>query len=288
MSQFTDTLELPASQYTLIDSGEGEKLERLGPRTIARPSSLCIWRRKRPEAWREADARFIPGEGWKFQGARFEEWRADLGEIGMLLRLQSNGQVGVFPEHFSYLNILSAAAGNATEKPAALNLFAFTGLATVHLAKSGWSVCHVDLSKRALEWAAQNLALNGLQGDSSNVRLIAEDALKFLERELRRQNRYDLVIADPPSFSRVTKQQTWELEQVASELISACLSLLRPGGTFVCTSHHAALSGEVMANLVFDQVPADRISITSAVLGIAEADSPRRLPSGHLMTAKLI
>src|SRR5262245_2222114 len=98
----TSSSGLPPESYALLDSGGGEKLERFGDITIARPSSLSCWRRKRPEAWEGAHARFDPDRGWSFGGRRFEEWRMELGPLALILRLQSNGQIGFFPEHYSY------------------------------------------------------------------------------------------------------------------------------------------------------------------------------------------
>lgn len=272
------------SDYALLDSGQGEKLERFGDKVLARPSSLAIWKKRRESrVWDSAHARFLPSSGWKFRGHPFNAWILGLGEIQLELRLQNNGQVGIFPDHATYLEDLLAQVRRLRKSGElrVLNLFAYTGMATAILASRGAAVCHVDLSKQALSWAARNVELN--QGAATPaVRLICEDALEFVRRELRRKSSYDIVIADPPSFGRITKRKSWKFEDIAQSLIDSCLGLLRPAqGAFFLTCHHSALGPEVLANLLSDAAPKGA-EISARSLFIAEKDTPRQLPAGHL------
>ena len=271
--------------YELLDSGEGHKLERFGARIIARPSSLCIWK-KLTDRWREAHCVYAPGEGWRFSGQRFDEWEMQVGQgLSMRLRLQRNGQLGVFPEHAGYLpQLLSASAGLRGHPPRVLNLFAFTGLASLVCMRAGAEVTHVDTSKQALAWAKANFELNGLDG---KARLIAEDAVTFLRREKRRGKVYDVVIADPPNFSRISRSQTWELDRIVIDLIDAVSSVLGPGGVFFITCHQSYGFAETVGNLLYRPGEAAEFQISSEVLALKESASPRRIPAGIMICGRM-
>lgn len=271
------------SDYQLLDSGDGAKLERFGSKVIARPSSICIWARHlSSREWSAADATFIPGKtddsgGWTFRGRTFESWRMSYIDCDLELTLQRNGQVGLFPEHGTYLHLLPEFSGSR-EPPRLLNLFAFTGLASVFFAKRGWHVTHVDLSKKALSWATRNFALNHL--DEKAVRVICDDAIKFLEREVRRGTTYHGIIADPPSFSRTAKGKFWKLEDMLSAVTMNCSKLLVGSkGWLAVTCHHPGVSAEMIANLLRD-LKLQSQSVIPLELSISEADSPRVLPAG--------
>ncbi len=272
--------------YSLVDSGAGHKLERFGSRLISRPSSLALWRKsKSQEIWSKADAHYSPEKGWKFSNRPFESWSFDCSGIQFELRLQKNGQVGVFPDHFSYLDELrSCSAGLRAKQTApirALNLFAYTGLATLALASTGGSVCHIDLSDQVLTWTKRNISLNP-NISSNQVRLIPEDAFKFAEREAKRKSQYDILIADPPSFGRTSKTKSWKLEEVIHPFLKNCLQILNPTQHVLFLScHHAALGPEVLANLIRDYFPKN--SIISRSLGLTEEQTKRVLPAGHLV-----
>ncbi len=275
--------------YELIDSGEGERLERFGDRVLIRPSKFSVWKRRTPAAWQSAHASYQHKGGWRFRGNRFEEWTMECGEYSLVLRLQDNGQVGIFPEHQGYLERLSGAikkhALSKGRSAKVLNLFAYTGMASIVALKAGAEVTHVDLSKKVLEWAQKNFALNG----GLSARMIREDALQFVEREIRREKNYDVVIADPPSFSRISDREEWELEGILGNLISILVKVLDPiSGTLVMTSHHFESGGHVMANLIHDQLPVHRSAeVTTGELTLTESSSPRILPAGFLVWADI-
>lgn len=271
--------------YQLLDSGEGAKLERFGERIVARPSSLCIWKRRLPaSAWKKADATFVPGKdeesgGWRFGGAPFESWKIDYLTCVIELKLLRNGQVGLFPEHASYLSQLeSLGVAPTKEAPRLLNLFAYTGLATVYFAKRGWSVTHVDLSKKALSWAQQNISQNDISEKA--IRLMCDDAIKFIEREVRRGATYEGIIADPPSFSRTAKGKFWKLEDMLHAVVSNCAALMSPHKSwFAISCHHPGISAEMLANLLRD-LGRREANIEPRELSVPEHDSDRVLPAG--------
>lgn len=270
--------------YALLDSGEGARLEQFGERRLIRPSTIAVWRRRLPPAeWAKADATWEPDAGWQYRGESFPEWRLTGSEVTLLLRPQNNGQIGLFPEHASYLGEVAAAVAHAAERlgraPRLLNLFAYTGMASIVAARAGADVTHVDMMKRALDWARANLEVNGLSG----VRLIPEDALAFLDREGRRGNRYDLIIADPPSFSRLNDKRSWQLDEVIVALIGAMWKVLDPAGSLFLTSHQFELGAYTLRNLLIDLDPACAGSVHISALTIPEQHSTRELPCGHLV-----
>jgi 23S rRNA (cytosine1962-C5)-methyltransferase len=279
--------------YTLIDSGKSERLERFGDKILARPSSLAVWKRNHLSLWNDFDATFVHDDGWQFKGNQFEEWGLDVCGVKLVLRLQRNGQIGFFPEHTSYMPDLDAAVlrfkAQGSQAPQLLNLFAFTGMASMVAAKSGAQVTHVDILKPALDWARRNAAENLLP--ETAIRFIPEEALTFLRRELKRGKSYQIIILDPPGFSRVAKNQSWDLEEVLLEMVSLTTKLIAPGGEIYFTSHGAEHGGTMVANLYRDALP--DAEIEARPLQIPEnqpaqgASSIRYLPAGYLVHTRL-
>jgi 23S rRNA (cytosine1962-C5)-methyltransferase len=208
---------LPSDDYALIDSGDGEKLERYGQYLIVRPEGQAIWRRALPEReWAKADAIFTgdtdeEGMGrWRFpKGALGETWPMKHDGIDYLGRFTSFRHVGVFPEQASHWRHMEALIREAKRPVKVLNLFGYTGLASLVAARAGAEVTHVDASKKATGWARENQALAGLE--NKPIRWIVEDAQKFAEREARRGSKYDIVLFDPPQFGRGPKGEVWQL-----------------------------------------------------------------------------
>lgn len=210
------------ADYALLDSGEGRKLERYGPLTIDRPENQAIWRKTLPPAeWSRADAVFTgdtdeEGLGrWRFPREPLgETWPMRFDGLGYLGRFTSFRHVGVFPEQASHWRHM---AGLIERRRAArpglpvkvLNLFGYTGVASLVAARAGAHVTHVDASKKAVGWARENAAVAGLE--AAPIRWIVDDARVFAERELRRENRYDVVLLDPPAYGRGPKGEVWEL-----------------------------------------------------------------------------
>ena len=224
----------PSDDYALIDSGDGEKLEQYGPYRIVRPEGQAIWQRALPEkAWQEVDAVFTgdtdeEGIGrWRFPGTPLgETWPMRHDGIDYLGRFTSFRHVGVFPEQASHWNHMEAMIRQAGRPVRVLNLFGYTGLASLVAARAGAEVTHVDASKKAIGWARENQEVAGLA--DRPIRWICEDAMKFAEREERRGSRYDIVLFDPPAYGRGPKGEVWQLFEDLPTLVELCREILTP------------------------------------------------------------
>ncbi|MGN6469227.1 MAG: RsmD family RNA methyltransferase [Rhizobiaceae bacterium] len=224
----------PNEEYALLDSGGGEKLEQYGPYRIVRPEGQAIWQKALPQReWERADAIFTgntdeEGVGrWRFPKAPLgETWPMRHDGIDYLGRFTSFRHVGVFPEqasHWDHMEGLIRAAGRPVK---VLNLFGYTGLASLVAARAGAEVTHVDASKKAIGWARENQEMARLS--DRPIRWICEDAMKFAEREERRGSRYDIVLLDPPAYGRGPKGEVWQLFDDLPALVDICRSILTP------------------------------------------------------------
>lgn len=218
--------------YALLDSGDGEKLERYGPYRIIRPEGQAIWRRALPERdWASADAVFTgdtdeEGIGrWRFPGPPLgETWPMRHDGMSYLGRFTSFRHVGVFPEQAAHWSHLDRLVRDAGRKVRVLNLFGYTGLASLVAARAGAEVTHIDASKKAIGWARENQERAGL-GDRP-IRWICEDAMLFVEREIRRGSRYDIVLLDPPAYGRGPKGEVWQLFDDLPSMVEGCRAVL--------------------------------------------------------------
>jgi 23S rRNA (cytosine1962-C5)-methyltransferase len=276
--------------YRFLDSGSGERLEQFGDIIIARPSKFAVWERRFPKLWGSAHLRYHHKEGWKKLKPVSEPWSFCAHGATLLLRTQENGQVGVFPEHLSYAAQLEqqiARCAAQSEGPIkVLNLFAYTGFASIVAAKAGAQVTHVDLSKKVLDWARENFTANGI----STIRMIREDAVLFLEKEAKRGNKYHIVILDPPSFSRVSQSDTWNLDEVLHRILTLALDVLHPApAALFATSHHFETGAHVIANLLADAAFSQKraLLVTPTELVLKEAETERCLPAGFLCCGEL-
>ncbi len=279
----------PFEGYTLLDSGEGRKLEQFGSTIIDRPSSLSTWRRRHNRSvWDNAHASYMPPDRWRVDGRPFETWEATIAGVRLELELMSNGQLGIFPEHALYLPKVRAIAerlsGNGARPLKILNLFAYTGLATCYCAAlPNVTVTHVDLAKRAIEWARKNASLNAIP--ENKIRWIVDDALAFMGREHRKGNLYDIIIIDPPSFSRVSKNNSWTLEEKAPDIVELMLNVLNPNaGAVFFTNHSTASTSDVVRNISLDMYNDRGVEISIESLSLQEKDTSRLLPAGSLIT----
>jgi len=225
---------LPGAEYALIDSGDGQKLERYGPYRIVRPEGQAIWRRTLPETeWAKVDAIFTgdtdeEGMGrWRFPRAPLgETWPMRHDGIDYLGRFTSFRHVGVFPEQASHWRHMAGLIEAARRPVKVLNLFGYTGLASLVAARAGAEVTHVDASKKAIGWARENQEMARLA--DRPIRWICEDAMKFAEREERRGNRYDIILLDPPAYGRGPKGEVWQLFDDLPRLVELCRAILTP------------------------------------------------------------
>jgi len=291
----------PWTDYELLDSGDGEKLERFGAITLVRPETQALWSKRRPELWAGAHATFQSNEGkgvWRMNNAQVrpakfsgltcaEGWELSRGPIRFSAKLTSFKHVGVFPEQEpNWVWIKDRVKGfvvNPTSdvgftKPHILNLFGYTGIASIVAAQAGAKVTHVDASKQSLDWAHENAKLTGLPEDA--VRWIPDDALAFAKREARRGVKYDGIILDPPAFGRGPKGEVWHIERDLPALLEVLKELLAetPGAFFLMSGYAAGYSAYAFAQLVegvFGPVEGE-----SGELHIRESGSDRVVPSG--------
>lgn len=265
-------------QYQLLDFGEGRKLERFGGYVVDRPAPAAEgFARASPDLWATADAKFSRDDDGQWERQR--ECTAPLiiehGPVKLRVLLTPFGHVGAFPEHAENWEWI----GQAAPGKKVLNLFAYTGGATLAAAAAGAEVVHVDAAKSTVAWAGRNAELSGLA--ESPIRWIIEDARKFVARELRRGNRYDAVILDPPSYGHAPQGTVWKIDQHLAPLLADCARLTEGRRAFFLLTCHSPGYGpaELAAMLVHAGIAASVRDVDARPLGIVAADG-RVLPSG--------
>jgi 23S rRNA (cytosine1962-C5)-methyltransferase len=251
------------ADYGLLDSGHGRKLERYGRFIVVRPEPQCLWAPSLPtEAWEAADAVFDPTDEedagrWKLKGRPPEAWPLGWGDVVKFNgRFTSFRHLAFFPEQAANWAWLDEAVRSAGGQPRVLNLFGYTGVASLVMAAAGAAVTHVDASKRAVGWARENAELSGL-GDRP-VRWLTEDARKWVQREARRGSLYDGVILDPPKFGRGPDGEVWRLLEDLPELIAGCAEILSPDASFLLLNAYAERFSGLAAASLLGQVLAGR------------------------------
>ncbi len=244
------------ADYELLDSGDGRKLERFGPYRFVRPEPQAIWRPALPaDAWERADAFFRPesteGGQWHMTRPLPPRWALHYRHLRFWVQPTPFRHLGVFPEqasHWEWLMRLIAEAGRPIR---VLNLFGYTGIATLAAAAAGAQVTHVDASKKGIAWARDNQVLSGLS--DAPIRWLLDDAVKFVKREARRTSHYDGFIIDPPPFGRGPKGEIWRLEDDLPTLLMTCRQIFSPQPLFVVlTAYAIKLSALSLYNLLQD------------------------------------
>lgn len=243
--------------YSLLDSGAGEKLERFGDYTLIRPCSQAIWSKDASKAqlWKNAHASFNRKQGLNWQGRDRlpNNWVIQINSVQMKLSTTDFGHIGIFPETIQLWDAIRAKITTANAKRTQplkfLNLFAYSGGATMAAAHAGAHCCHVDASKGMVQWARDNAEINGLS--EHPIRWIVDDVNKFLQREIRRGNRYDGILLDPPSFGRGKSGELYKIEHAMLETIDNVKRVLSDHFAFVyLTSHTPGLTPTVLSNLL--------------------------------------
>lgn len=235
--------------YELLDSGNGQKLERYGEYTLIRPEAEAIWKPNLPaEAWVQAHARFQPssdegGGTWEVRHPLPERWSVRYKGLRCWVQRSTSRHVGLFPEQASQWDWIQERIRSARRPVNVLNLFGYTGLATLAAAQAGAHVTHVDASRKAITWAHENQILSGLQ--DAPIRWIVDDALKFTQREARRGRHYDGLILDPPKFGRGPKGEVWEFYKLLPELLQACRAVLSTEPVFVTLTAYAVKASAI-------------------------------------------
>ncbi|MGE0832883.1 MAG: class I SAM-dependent methyltransferase [Simkaniaceae bacterium] len=261
--------------YALLDSGNLQKLEQFGEYTLIRPAPQAFWKPQKPELWKSADALFERDKPWK---GLPKSWILDYKTLQFKLSPTDFGHLGIFPEHGEQWDWMGRQLAPASE---VLNLFAYSGGATLYLAKQGHRLCHLDASKGMVEWARQNATLNALE--KAPIRWIVDDAIKFLKREVKRKKQYDALLLDPPSFGRGAQGQVFKIEEDLVPLLELCRSVLKPRPAFVLlTCHTPGHTPEVLGNLLKQAFPKNVIEIGEMLIPSQHFS----LPSGTYARAK--
>lgn len=252
------------TDYALLDSGHGRKLERYGPYTVVRPEPQCLWTPRQPaDVWDAADAVFDPTDEedagrWRFKGQPVERWPLSWGEVKFHGRFTAFRHLAFFPEqaaNWAWLDekVRAAVAEGGDAPPRVLNLFGYTGVASLVMAAAGAAVTHVDASKKAVAWARENAELSGLS--DRPVRWIVEDAKKYVAREVRRGSTYEGIILDPPKYGRGPDGQVWRLFEDLPELAGLCAQLLSENARFLVLNAYAErISGAALAGLLAEKL----------------------------------
>ena len=264
--------------YELLDTGNGEKLERWGSFVLRRPDPQVIWPiASETGRWKTADGHYhrssSGGGEWEFRTKMPDRWSISYGELKFHIKPTSFKHTGLFPEQAVNWTWMMDKIRNAGRPINVLNLFAYTGGATVAAAAAGAEVCHVDASKGMVQWAKENAELSGLA--SAPVRYITDDVFKFVQREERRGKRYDAIIMDPPSYGRGPNGEMWKLEQNLFPFLEFCTTILSENPLFVLVnSYTTGLSPTVLHNML--QMTVSRKSRAASTAGKSEFRSPRR------------
>ena len=271
------------TDYELLDSGNGLKLERFGRVILSRPAALAIWQPQKPALWKTATAEFDRKGGlvWRGREKLPESWAVNLRGIKLKLSTTDFGHLGVFPETFDIWDRIEGAINtrkkNAAAAPQFLNLFAYSGGATLMAAKAGAACCHLDASKGMVEWARENAALNGLT--DAPIRWIVDDVHKFLEREVRRGRVYDAVLLDPPSFGHGARGELYKIERDLPKTLDLIKPLLSSNPLFLMlTCHTPGFSPAILANILRQFSSGARVE--SGEMMLTGAPDVFKLPSG--------
>jgi len=275
--------------YQLLDAGDFQKLEQVGPYRLVRPAAQAVWRPSLDEkAWKDVDAVFFRHSGgdgrWELKSRKLpDDWRLDVEGLGQLvIRLTDFGHLGIFPEqHSNWAKLTKLVEGHLVpgrEFPV-LNLFAYTGGSSLAAARGGAHVAHVDASKTSVAWARENAEASGL-GDKP-IRWLVDDVQKFIAREVRRGTRYRGIILDPPSYGRGPKGEIWKIETMLPPLLDDLKKLLADDYVFFLLSAHSeGYTPLALTNLVHGICDAKGGTATAEEMVVRERGVGRALPSG--------
>ena len=286
----------PLSSVELLDSGDGRKLERFGPHVLDRPDPQALWRRSLPEAvWRAADLVFEResdrGGLWRTRGGKRlrepEGWKLELREgspAALWIRPTPFKHVGLFPEQAANWSWVAEQRPALGERPKLLNLFGYTGAASLMARLAGYDVTHVDASRTTLAWLKENAAASGL--GERDLRLVLEDAPSYVKREARRGASYAGILLDPPHYGRGPKGQKWQFESDMARLLSACGQLLEERAFLVLSTYAIGYSPLAFENVLSEPPVFSEGSVEAGELALQESEREdrrgpaRRLPCG--------
>ena len=271
--------------YELIDCSDGERLERWGKYILIRPDPQVLWSTpKTNKLWYNADARYLRsntgGGRWEIYKSLPESWGINYGELKFNVKNMGFKHTGIFPEQAVNWDMTAEIIRKEKREVKMLNLFAYTGGATISALNAGASVTHVDASKGMVQWAKENAVKTGVA--DRKVRWIVDDCKKFVEREIRRGNKYDIIIMDPPSYGRGPGGEVWKLENEVYALCSLCAELLSDDALlYLINSYTTGLSPSVMSYMLGTLVrPKFGGSVSADEIGLPASQTGLVLPSG--------
>ncbi len=271
--------------YRILDTSSGEKLESWGGKILVRPDPQIIWKSEhKTDMWNKADAvyhRSNKGGGqWEYRKKLPSNWQISYGDLKFNIRPTGFKHTGLFPEQAVNWDFMAEKIRNSGRQIKVLNLFAYTGGATLACANAGASVSHVDASKGMVQWARDNAAVSGLS--DKPIRWLVDDCEKFVKREIRRGNFYDAVVMDPPSYGRGPGGEVWKLEDCIYDLVKTCAGVLSDKPLFfLLNSYTTGLSPSVMAYILNDVItPKFGGCVTADEIGLPVESSECALPCG--------
>ncbi len=271
--------------YEILDMASGEKLERWGKYLLVRPDPQVIWNKKTFEnKWKDANATYnrskTGGGSWSYKTKLPESWKIQYKDLTFNIKLMGFKHTGLFPEQAVNWDWMINKIENAKRPIKVLNLFAYTGGASVACLYAGASVCHVDSSKGMVAWAKENVTSSKLQ--DKPIRYIVDDVVKFVQREIRRENTYDAIIMDPPSYGRGTNGEVWQFEDSINNLIELCMQVLSDNPLFfLINSYTTGISSTVLSNILnLNMNNKYKGKITSGEIGLPMKNSELILPCG--------
>jgi 23S rRNA (cytosine1962-C5)-methyltransferase len=248
--------------YELLDTGEGEKLERFKEYTFVRPHEEAVWSKTLgKDEWQKAHGQFVSSKeggraGWKYREKIGEKWEMDYKGVKFLASPTPFRHLGFFPEQASHWDFIEQKIKKARRPIKFLNLFGYTGVSSLFALRAGAEVTHVDASKQSLAWAKENQMLNS-QLVQRPMRIIPEDVLKFLEREEKRGNKYDAIIMDPPKHGRGPKGEVWKIEEMLPQLLSQIKKVLSPDPLFIILTSYATDSSSLALGYALEEITKD-------------------------------
>ena len=269
--------------YAVLDCGGGEKIERWGNQILQRPDPQAIWPRDKDcKVWNKPNAIYhrsnAGGGKWEIRKLP-EQWAIHYGDLTFQLKPMSFKHTGLFPEQAVNWDWFGEKIRNAGRPIKVLNLFAYTGGATLAAAAAGASVTHVDASKGMVNWAKENAAASGLSG--APIRWLVDDCVKFVEREIRRGNHYDAIIMDPPSYGRGPKGEIWKIEDAIHPLIKLCTKILSDDPLFfLVNSYTTGLAPAVLTYMLATELKPWKGNVESQEIGLPVTESGLVLPCG--------
>ena len=271
------------NDYEILDMANGEKLERWGNIILIRPDPQIIWKDKsKPALWKKANAHYhrskSGGGEWEYIKNVPKAWQIKYKNLTFNLKPMGFKHTGLFPEQAVNWDFMMNKIKNANRPIKVLSLFAYTGGATVACAAAGASVCHVDSSKGMTAWAKENVASSGLA--DRPVRFIIDDVIKFVQREIRRGNKYDAIVMDPPSYGRGANGEVWNIEESLYTLVELCKEVLSDKPLFfLINSYTTGLSPTILANILKMTVK-KKGKVICGEVGLPMKDSDMILPCG--------